>query len=101
MRWKKIKFIVKNNPAKEEKMDVRAVPPEIWSNLITGKMDCDFDFLGLKFLIARLRMKVKVNPDKTTLQVCSTELRDYFKQTEGLPVVQKDFAKILKLGGIA
>jgi hypothetical protein len=91
----------KNDLAKEEEMDVRAVPPEMWSDLVTGKIDFNFDFLGLKFLIARLRLKIKINPDNATLQACSNELREYFKQTKNLPVVQKDFDKILKAGGLA
>ena len=82
-------------------MDVTKVPNKIWADIISGKASCDFEFLGLKFLIVRLRMKVKANPAESIILSCADELRDYFKQTGNLPVVQKDFEKVLKLGGIA
>ncbi|MFH0975383.1 MAG: hypothetical protein V1874_06335 [Spirochaetota bacterium] len=81
-------------------MDITRVPDELWKKLLLQKLDCKFEFLGLKFLVVRLQLKVKVDPSESNLLSCIIELREFFKNSAMFPVAHSDFEKILNAGGI-
>lgn len=79
-------------------MQVSDISDKVWTDIVLGKMDCDFEFLALKFLLVRLRIKVRYNPTDYTIQSCVDELKNGFKMYEHIPVTHQDLEKIKRIG---
>lgn len=73
------------------------VPPAshpIWSDIVSGKVIPDFDFLAAKILVGTISRKMVKDQSATNLGKCARELREIFAQNADLPKVQKDLEKI-------
>ncbi|MEW6404649.1 MAG: hypothetical protein AB1649_22865, partial [Chloroflexota bacterium] len=75
-------------------MDVPPISHPAWSNLVSGKLKLQFEFLATKFLLGFLTLKVKDDPSPAKIQKCAQELRDVFVRNADLFCVQKDLVQV-------
>jgi len=75
-------------------MDLAKIPNETWDDLLNGRMSCQFEFLALQILLARLRMRIMRNPHPVTTYESINEIKDFLRRMDYLPVVHKDLEKI-------
>ncbi len=75
-------------------MDVPPVSDRAWSDIVSGKVKYQFDFLAIKLILGWLTAEVKNNPSPKTIQRCAEELRNVFVQNADLPSVQRDLRRI-------
>lgn len=75
-------------------MNLLQISNNVWRDLLSGKVECNFDFLALKILLTRLRMKIAKDASQATLDECIKEFKDYLEKMNHMPVVQKDIEKI-------
>lgn len=66
----------------------------IWSDIITGKVKFDFEFLAAKILQSTLTRSFAKDPTAGNLEKCAKDLRELFIQNSDLPKVQNDLRKI-------
>jgi hypothetical protein len=78
-------------------MNVPEESNKIWEDLLLKDTQPDFEFLALKLLLNRLRLSLKTNPDKQSIQDSARELRDMFVNHGAMPKVQADLQKILSV----
>ena len=71
---------------------------KIWNDIVSGNIDCEFEFLALKFLLARLKLKVRYNPTEVTIQACADELKGTFAKYRHIPIASHDLEKLKKIG---
>ena len=81
-------------------MDIMQIPTKIWTDVITGKIDCEYEFLALKILISRINFAVKQDASPEAIQKYADELRDLFINSSNIPNSQMDLQKILDKGGM-
>jgi len=81
-------------------MEITKVSNSIWSDLIRGKISCRIEFLGLQFLLIRLKMKISANDQPSVMNECINELKDYLYKIEKNPLIQKDLEKICGIGSM-
>ena len=70
----------------------------IWSDIITGKVKCDFEFLAAKILQSTLTRSFAKDPTAGNLEKCARDLRELFMQNSDLPKVQNDLRKVFGFG---
>jgi hypothetical protein len=78
-------------------MQIPPLSSPIWKDLVSGRVQCEFDTLAAKLLQATLARAVAENPSPENRQSCARMLRDLFAQNLGNPSVQADLAKICTL----
>jgi hypothetical protein len=66
----------------------------IWSDIITGKVKLDFEFLAAKILQSTLTRSFAKDPTPEKLDKCAKDLRELYSQNSDLPSAQKDLKKI-------
>jgi hypothetical protein len=76
-------------------MDISKIPNAVWKDLLAGKTNREFEFLGFKILLARLRLVISRDPSPAALQKSIEELKSMFTRFGHLPAAQNDLAKIL------
>ena len=81
-------------------MDISKIPDRIWEDLVSGKIDCQFDFLAVGILLARLRLLAGRDKSPEVMKKAVAELKDLFVRTANMAVSQKDLGKIIAKGGI-
>ena len=81
-------------------MDIEKIPVHIWGDVISGKIECEFEFLALKILLMRLKLAVKNDPSPSSLKKSVDELKNLFIKTQKIPVSKNDLQKIFAKGGI-
>lgn len=79
-------------------MEIPNISNDVLAAVVQGKINCEFDFLALKILLLRLRLKVSQDPSPTTLQACIAELKALFVKFAKIPVLHNDLAKIQQMG---
>ena len=79
-------------------MEISNVPVKVWTDLLTGKINGEFEFLAFKILLARLRLTVSRESDSIVTQKGVKELKELFIKFGHLPAAQRDLAKILEDG---
>ncbi|MBN2012251.1 hypothetical protein JW960_23175 [candidate division KSB1 bacterium] len=80
------------------------VPPATdvrWKDVITGKVNYQFEFFAFNMCVKRLSLVLKRDSSQITLNKCTQELRDIFAENVQLPKVQRDLVKIFGKGGVA
>jgi hypothetical protein len=73
------------------------VPPAfhpLWSDIATGRIKPDFDFLPAKIIVGNISRRLAKDQSSANLGNCASELREIFAQNADLPKVQKDLMKI-------
>lgn len=73
------------------------VPPAndpLWTEIVTGKARCDFEFLAIKILLGTLGRTWAKNPSPVILRECANELREFFAQNADLPSVRNDLKRL-------
>ncbi len=73
-------------------MEVPSIFHPIWRDIVCGKQQFQFEFLGAKILQGTLKRKLAKDP--SILEKCATELRELFAQNADLPSAKKDLEKI-------
>lgn len=77
-------------------MDPSKIFEKTWSDLISADINLDFEFLALKILLSRLRLKIKLDSSPENLRDSVEELKNLFIRFQNLPVAQRDLQKILE-----
>ncbi len=77
-------------------MDPSQISEQTWRDLILAHINLDFQFLALKILLSRLRLKVKLDPSPESLGDSIAELKNLFLRFQNLPAAQRDLQKILE-----
>jgi hypothetical protein len=67
----------------------------IWRDIVTGKVQVDFEFLAAKILQSTLTRTYAKDPTAEKLEKCARGLRDLFFQNVDLPTVKRDLKKVL------
>lgn len=73
------------------------VPPAshpIWSDIATGRVKPEFDFLPAKIIVGNIGRRLARDLSLPNLANCARELREIFAQNADLPKVQRDLLKI-------
>lgn len=73
------------------------VPPAnhtLWSDIVSGKVKFNFDFLAAKILQSTLARELAKNPSAANLMKCAHEFRELFAQNADLPSAQRDLKNI-------
>ena len=80
-------------------MEIERIPKQIWIDTITGKINCEFEFLALKIVLARLRLDVMRNQSAEAYGKYADELKNLFIRSQKIPSAQNDLKKIISRGG--
>lgn len=67
---------------------------EVWKKALLSDDEYQLEFLALKILISRLRVRVKLNPEPEVIGKASEELREAFMKYIHIPRVQNDLQKL-------
>ena len=67
---------------------------EVWKKALLSDDEYQLEFLALKILISRLRVRVKLNPEPGAIEKASEELREAFMKYIHIPRVQNDLQKL-------
>ena len=73
------------------------VPPAshpMWSDIATGKVIPDFEFLPARIIVGTISRRLAKDQSLANLGNCAGELREIFAQNADLPKVKKDLMKI-------
>lgn len=81
-------------------MDVPSIENRLWSDVVSGKLACELNFLALKILLGRLNLIVRQDPAPSNVQKCAKELREFFLKNAGMPSAQRDLETLLKTRGV-
>ncbi len=73
-----------------------SIPEKLLVDLISGKIDEEFEFLALNILLARLRQEARTRPDPATIQKGVKELQSLFAKFGNLPCTKSDIDRIMK-----
>lgn len=76
-------------------MDVTRITDEVCKDIILGRINQEFEFLALKILLSRLRLKSQQDPSPSALQQSVAELKGLFVKFGNMPSMQRDFEKIM------
>jgi hypothetical protein len=77
-------------------MDINSIAEDVWSDVVTGKINCEFDFLALKILISSLKLRLSFEKNPEAVRKASQELKNLFVKFGHLPAATSDLEKILK-----
>ncbi|NLY88465.1 MAG: hypothetical protein GX085_02440 [Firmicutes bacterium] len=80
-------------------MDLSKIADQTWEDLILKDLDLEFEFLALKILLSRLRLKVKTDSTPDAIKNSVEEIKKLFARFENLPSAQKDLQRIIKSEG--
>lgn len=75
-------------------MDVPPISHSAWTNIVSGKSRYQFKFLGTKFLMGYLSLRVERDSSPETIQRSAQELHDIFVRNADLSSVQRDLMQI-------
>jgi len=78
-------------------MQIPPLSSPIWKDLVSGRVQCEFDTLAAKLLQAALARSAAENSSPDNLQSCARMLRDLFAQNISTPSIQSDLEKICSL----
>lgn len=81
-----------------KKLHIPQLTNKKWRDLVTGEIDCNFEFLAVKLLLFRLRLNVKNNPNEDVIKKSTEELHNFFVKKQRIPLTQRDLKKIF--GGV-
>jgi len=65
-----------------------------WTDVLQGRHTPQFEFIGARMLLVRLRMVLTRDPSPGSLVRCCIELRELFAHNIGLQSVQNDLKKL-------
>lgn len=77
-------------------MNIPAPSDPRWTELISGKLKCEFELLGTKIIIGRVGIVYKLNPTQETMKKCIDDLINFFVQNQKIPKAQTDLARIFQ-----
>lgn len=72
----------------------------IWRELISNADQYQFEFLGTKILLGRLRLRYRQHQTPHETAHCIQELRAFFEKNSHLPKVKTDLSKFIATGAI-
>ncbi len=75
-------------------MDVPPATHPVWSDIATGRLKPEFDFLAAKIIVGTISRKLASDQSMAHLWTYVHELREIFVQNADLPKVQRDLKKI-------
>lgn len=81
-------------------MDLSKIPEQTWEDLILEPINFNFEFLALKILLSRLRLKAQNNASPEIIQQSGAEIKNFFVRFHNLPAAQRDLIKILENRGV-
>jgi hypothetical protein len=81
-------------------MESEKVPREIWIDTVSGKINCEYEFLALKILLSRLKLDMKRDSSPEAFQKYADDLKSLFIRSQRIPSAQNDLKKIIRKGGM-
>lgn len=79
-------------------MNPAQLPASTWDTLISGQGCPDFEFLALKMTLGNFRQRLQAQT--ATEADLRDELTAFFTQYQDAPVAQRDWARIVNIGGV-
>ena len=67
----------------------------VWKDIVSGKMNIEFEFLAARILQCALVRSFHQQPSPRRLDRCARELRELFLQNLNLPSARNDLDKVL------
>ncbi|HKI50722.1 MAG TPA: hypothetical protein VJ995_01485 [Geothermobacteraceae bacterium] len=67
----------------------------VWKDIVSGKMNIEFEFLAARILQSALVRSFHQQPSPMRLDRCARELRELFLQNLNLPSARNDLDKVL------
>jgi hypothetical protein len=77
-------------------MEIPPISHPAWRDIVTGKTQHQFEFLGVKFYLGYLSSQIRWNSSAETIQRGIIDLRNVFARNADLPSVQRDLRRIFK-----
>ena len=71
------------------------IPEDVVRDLIQGKIHCQFKFLALNILLARIKMDARKDPGLTKIKQYTQEFSDLLQKHERVPDAKSDLALIM------
>lgn len=90
--FKPIIFISDEQTSKGITMALPSSSNKVWSDLVSGSKQVEFDFLAVKIFLGTAQRNFKAN--NSDLPKLAGELYALFEKNQNLPAVQKDIAKL-------
>ena len=82
-------------------MDVPPKTSQIWTDIVTGKLSIEFEFLPTRILQGNMARILAKDPTPRNIKKCSSDLWEMFAENMNLPKVQDDLNKIMGQEGSA
>ncbi len=74
------------------------IPNSVWMHIIQHSNDFAWNFLALKIILTRLKLKLAMAQDgEDTEQQCCNELKNLLQKSANIPNAQKDVDQILTI----
>jgi len=67
----------------------------VWKDIVSGKLNIEFEFLAARILQSALVRSFHQAPSPMRLDRCAHELRELFLQNLNLPSARNDLGKVL------
>ena len=77
-------------------MEIPPISHPAWRDIVTGKVQHQFEFLGVKFYLGHLSSQIRWNSSAETIQKGIIDLHNVFARNADLPSVQRDLRKIFQ-----
>ncbi len=77
-------------------MEIPPVSHPAWRDIVTGKTQYQFEFLGVRLLLGFLSTQIRRNPSQEAIQKAVIELQNVFARNADLASVQNDLKRIFK-----
>lgn len=75
-------------------MNIPEATSPVWSDVLQGRRGAEFEFIGARMLVVRLRIELGRDAGAANLARCARELRELFAKNESLRSVQNDLQKL-------
>ncbi len=75
-------------------MGISEISDDVWTDVLLGKVNFEFECLAVKILLARLRIRLNTDTSPAAVQQCTAELKALFIKLEYLPSVKNDLGKM-------
>jgi hypothetical protein len=76
--------------------DIRDIPDDVLLRIISEGGEINWNFLALKVMILRLKLKLSMMDNETVRQQCCNDLRELFRKSSLIPNAKKDLQMIVE-----
>ena len=76
-------------------LEIPPISSSVWTDLVTGKIKPQFEFMALKIKLGTLTRKLTSENSPEDIAEAATEIREIFVQNINLPKIQNDLNKLM------